>query len=204
VWENEFWNRSVSRVYELGVHLGGDMPETDVSVERRSGVVHDEQGRPIQERYVLSSARVALVGRPIAEDSSKQLVLYRVTPPVRTTTQIRGLYPGTYHPWSGPHLTWTRAACTGGALTVTLESDNALFHGLVQTVAVSGTTGAHTLRIPATTPGRTFVLRLVPKHGVCTVSFAITPARRPSVVLHTSDTRLLGLHFDEIHYSPPT
>jgi len=204
VWENEFWNRSVSRVYELGVHLGGDMPETDVSVDRRSGVVHDEHGRPIQERYVLSSARVALVGRPIAEDSSKQLVLYRVTSPVRTTTQIRGLYPGAYHPWSGPHLTWTRAACTGGALTVTLESDDALFHGLVQTVAVSGTTPARMLRIPATTPGRTFVFRLAPRHGVCTVSFAITPARRPSVVLHTSDTRLLGLHFDEIRYSPPT
>ena len=202
VWENEFWNRSVSRVYELGVHLGGDMPATDVSVDRRSGVVHDRQGRAIQERYVLSSTRVALVGKPIAEDSSKQLVLYRVTEPVRTTTQIRGLYPGVFHPWSGSDLTWTRAACTGGTLTVTLESDAQLFKGITQTVAVSGTTAARTLRIPSTTPGKTYVFRLVPRRGICTVGFAITPARRPSVFLHTSDTRLLGLHFNELRYSP--
>ena len=204
VWENEFWNRSVARVYELGVHLGGDMPETNVSVDRRTGVAHDAAGVPIRERYVLSSTRVSLVGQRIAEDASKQLVLYRVAGPVRTTTQISGLYPGNYHPWSNQHPVWTRAACTGGTLTVTLESDDRLFKGVTQTVTVSGTTAARTLRVPSTTAGKTYVFRLVPRHGICTVAFAITPARRPSVFLHTGDTRLLGLHFDEIRYSPPT
>jgi len=201
VWENEFWNRSVARVYELGVHLGGDMPETNVSVDRRTGVVHDAQGVPIRERYVLSSTRVSLVGQRVAEDPAKQLVLYRVAGALRTTTQIRGLYPGGYHPWSGPKLTWTRSACTGGTLTVTLESDDQLFKGTTQTVAISGTTAARILRIPSTTSGKTYAFRLVPQHGTCTVAFSITPARRPSVVLHTADTRLLGLHFDEIRYS---
>ncbi len=205
VWENEFWNKSVSRVYELGVHLGGDMPAVSVSVDRTSGIVRDTAGRAISERYVLTNRRITLVGVPVAADTAKQLVLYRVTGPVRTATQVRGLYEGVYHPWSGPTFMWTRSSCTGGALTTTVESDNRLFHGITQTVRVTGTTPARTLHVPASTPSLTFTFPLTPQHGVCAVSLAISPARRPSSIpsLHSTDTRLLGLHFDAIRYSAP-
>jgi glycosyltransferase involved in cell wall biosynthesis len=206
VWENEFWNRSVSRVYELGVHLGGDMPATSVSVDPATGLVHDAEGRPVAARYVLTNRRVSLVGRPVAADAAKQLVLYRLTGRLRTTTEIHGLYEAPYHPWSGPRFTWTRSSCTGGALTTTVESDNRLFHGVTQIVRVMGTTPARKpLQVPASTSGLTFTFPLTPHNGVCRVSLAISPARRPSSVpaMHSSDNRLLGLHFDAIRYTPP-
>jgi hypothetical protein len=58
--------------------------------------------------------------------------------------------------------------------------------------------------VPSTTSGETFTFPLTPQNGVCKVSLAITPARRPSDYpkLHLNDPRLLGLHFDTIHFSP--
>ena len=35
MWENEFWNRSVDRVYNLRAPLPGDMPSTHVKVGDR-------------------------------------------------------------------------------------------------------------------------------------------------------------------------
>ena len=205
LWENEFWNRSVSRVYELGVHLGGDMPATSVTVERSTGLVRDGSGHTIAARYVLTNRRVTLIGRPIAADDAKQLVLYRVSGRVRTATRIRGLYEGAHNPWSGPRLTWTRSSCAGGSLAVTVESDDRLFPGVTQIVHVTGTTPARVLMVPSSTPGLAFKFPLVPQAGVCRVSFAISPARRPSSVpsMHSADTRLLGLHFDAIRYVAP-
>jgi hypothetical protein len=202
VWENEFWNRSVDRVYELGTKLPGDMPGTSVTVDRRSGILL-AHGRPVRARYVLAQQSVALLGTRLAADPAKQLVLYRVSRPVRTTTRVDGLYSGAYHPWSGPRLTWQRFSCTGGTLTVVVESDAQLFRGLTQTAAVTGTTAPRTLTVPSTTSGETFSFPLTPRDGVCRVTFSISPARRPSAYrrLHSSDTRLLGLHFDSIRYS---
>jgi hypothetical protein len=205
VWENEFWNRSVDRVYNLGTPLPGDMPTVPVSIDRRTGIVHDRQGRPIPERYVLTTSAVQLVGKPVARDPAKQLVLYRVASPARATQRIAGLYPGIFHPWSGPKLTWTRSSCAGGTLAVTVESDARLFEGVTQTVLVTGTTPARVLRVPSTTSGLSYAFPLAPEHGVCAVSFAISPARRPSdyPALGLRDPRLLGLHFDTIRYIPP-
>src|SRR5439155_8998505 len=62
VWENEFWNRSVRRVYDLGTRLPGDMPETRVSAQRSSGVLRDRSGRPLRARYVLTDRPAQLVG----------------------------------------------------------------------------------------------------------------------------------------------
>jgi hypothetical protein len=203
VWENEFWNRSVGRVYELGTKLPGDMPGVAISVDRRSGILRDRLGRPIRERYVLAERSLSLLGAQVAADPAKQLALYRVSGPVRTTTRIEGLYQGPYHPWSGPRLTWERFSCAGGSLTVVLESDARLFEGLTQKVAVTGTTAPRTLRVPSRTSGEPFSFPLTPRRGVCRVTFAISPARRPSAFGKSSDTRLLGLHFDRIRYSPP-
>ena len=204
-WENEFWNRSVDRVYNLGTPLPGDMPTIPVSIDRRTGILHDRAGRPISERYVLTSNSLKLVGTPVARDPAKQLVLYRVAVPARATTRIDGLYPGTFHPWSGPRLRWTRSSCTGGTLAVTVESDARLFAGVTQTVLVTGTTPPRILRVPSNTSGLSYTFPLTPKHGVCTVAFSISPARRPSdyPALHLNDPRLLGLHIDSITYTPP-
>jgi glycosyltransferase involved in cell wall biosynthesis len=205
VWENEFWNRSLDRVYDLTTPLAGGMPSTRVAVEQSTGilrgVVNDET---IGERYVLAPKSVSILGEAVARDTSKELVLYRIAPPARITTTITGLYPEPVSPWSNAHPVWTRYQCSGGTLAVILESDSRLFHGVVQTVRISGTTPARTLRILPTSRRR-FTLPLTPQNGVCRVDFAISPARRPSDYpqLHRNDSRLLGLHFDSIAYRAP-
>ena len=201
IWQNEFWNRSVDRVYDLGTPLPGDMPSTRVHADRQTGVLLPA----IPRRYVLASKSVSLAGTPIARDPEKELVLYRVTPPARTTTQIAGLYPGRVSPWSGPRVTWTRSQCRGGALHVVVSSDAQLFKGVMQTLAVRGTTRALVLQLRPTTSHRPLTLALTPQNGVCRAEFAISPVRRPVDFprLRNPDPRALGLHFDSIRYAPP-
>ncbi len=200
VWENEFWNRSVDRVYDLGsARLPGDMPEVRLTANRSTGVLHDAQGKPVSDRYVLTSSSVSLVGRKIASDPAKQLVLYEVATPVRTTTQITGLYDEPVSPWSRGLVVWRHSQCRGGTLEVRVSSDAQLFRGVTQTLAIGGTTTAHTLRLAPTTSHRLVRVPLEPKGGVCRVDFSITPTRSPG----GSDPRQLGLHFDLIHYVQP-
>ena len=204
VWQNEFWNRSIDRVYDLGAPLPGDMPSTRVAVTRSTGVLRDAQGRPIVDPYVLTSTSVELVGTKIASDPLKQLVLYRVTEPARTTTRIEGLYPGADRPWSTAHVTWTRLRCAGGALSVEVSSDAQLFLGIDQRLEIAGTTPSQTRSLAPTNSYR-LLLPLTPRGGLCRVDFSVSPVRRPKDYprLKNADPRLLGLHFDHIRYVPP-
>ncbi len=202
VWQAEFWNRSVDRVYDLGAALPGDMPSTRVRVQRSTGILRDASGHALSTGWVLTGQSVELVGTKVASDPAKQLVLYRVTAPVRTTTQVTGLYPGVSSPWSGPRVTWRRLRCTGGTLVVDVRSDAQLFKGTLQRLGVSGTTGARTLSIAPTTSHRRLRLPLTPRDGECRVTFSISPVRRPMdyPALRNADPRPLGLHFDAIRY----
>jgi hypothetical protein len=203
VWQNEFWNRSIDRVYDLGTPLPGDMPSIPVTIDQATGALRDGAGRPITEPYVLASSTVDLLGRRIASDPAKGLVLYKVTSPARTTTQVVGLYDDPDSPWSSGHVTWRRFDCRGGSLAVQLRSDNQLFTK-PQTVVISGTTPARTLKLA---PGASASLHLplTPARGVCRVGFLISPTRRPAEVprLRNPDTRTLGVHFDELRYLRP-
>jgi glycosyltransferase involved in cell wall biosynthesis len=205
VWMNEFWNRSVDRVYDLGKHIPGDMATIPLAVDQATGILRGAHGQTIRERYVLAPTSVDLLGKPIARDAPKNLVLYRVVPPARITTTLTGLYPEPVNPWSNASPVWTRYRCTGGTLTVVFSSDAQLFRGVTQTVRVTGTTPARTFRVPSNVSSVTKRFPLTPENGVCRVSFAISPARRPSLfpALHRSDSRLLGLHFDAIVYRAP-
>ena len=203
VWENEFWNRSVDRVYDLGTPLGGDMPSAPVNVDLATGVLRDRDGRPIADPYVLANRSVELRGTAVASDPAKQLVLYKVTQPARTTTQIVGLYDDLSSPWSSAHVTWRRFDCRGGALAVQLRSDNQLFTK-PQALVIAGTTTARTLKI-APGASRSLRLSLSPKHGTCQVDFSISPTHRPVDFpkLKNGDARSLGLHFDSYRYVQP-
>ncbi len=206
VWENEFWNRSVSRVYDLGTPLPGGMPSTPVHVEQTTGILRGRHGETVEQPYVLAPTGVDVLGTRIAADPNKNLVLYRVKPPARTTTTIAGLYPEPANPWSDATPVWTRYQCTGGSLTVTLFSDTTLFRGVKQsTVAVRGTTPALTFAVPtAASNGVTRRFPLTPRNGVCRVAFSISPVRRPADwEKGSTDARPLGLHFAQIAYTPP-
>ncbi|HET8528157.1 MAG TPA: glycosyltransferase [Gaiellaceae bacterium] len=200
-WENEFWNRSIRRVYALEP-LPGGMQQVPVTTKRASGVIVAPDGKPIDADYVLTDSRTPVVGSTVASDTAHQLVLIRAQRPVRLAQEIEGWYPDS---WTGPTLTWTRYGCTGGRLRFDLRSDATLYAGVTQHVAVSGTTPARTILLPSTLQsGLTKTVPLHPVRGRCRVVLRITPARIPASFprLHRDDTRQLGVHVDFFRYLP--
>ena len=200
VWENEFWNRSVDRVYGLGAKLPGDMPEQETSVDTATGAL-----RGVTERYVLAPASLQLVGTKIASDSAKGLVLYRVLPPARITTRVTGLFPTAagVEAWSGSRVSWFHADCAAGTLTVKVSSDTKLF-SRPSTVTIGGTTPAQTVSVAPSDVDKPITMPLTPVHGICHVELAITPTHVPSrYEPGVNDLRHLGLHFAPFVYTSP-
>ena len=193
IWENEFFNRSVKRVYDLGAPLPGAdaMPETKVAIDRETGVLRTTGGATIDARYVLIDNSTQLLGTPVARDVERGMVLYRVTPPARTATRLVGLWPN--DTWSKADVEWFRANCRGGRLVVHVHSDPTLFPRGQQIVAVAG--GAPMIFTLRPHQFRTLV---VPIQGRCDIRFTVTPTKVPG----NGDNRELGAHFDRIEYRP--
>jgi hypothetical protein len=200
IWENEFFNRSVGTVYRTGAPLEGDLAETPVSVERRTGLMHGPDGKVVRGGYVLTDGSVLLDGRVVARDARKGMLLYRVDGPLRQTTRVEGLYA--QDTWSGPEVSYTRLRCTGGRVAVELQSDPALFSQPQTVRALVGARQAASVRVP---PRGTRVLRvpLEPRGGNCVVRFRVAPTAVPSVVTNgrNPDPRELGLHFNRFTFS---
>src|SRR5262249_35845209 len=148
----------------------------------------------IDAQYVLADVSEQVLGTRVAADPPHGLVLYRVPQPVRQLTSITGWY-GPPDVWTGPRVTWSRAKCTGGTLRIPVFTDPALFHDVVQKIAISGTTTSKAVPLRPTQT-RTLVIPLTPRDGRCTVTLDISPARVPANYprLNLRDTRLLGVH----------
>jgi len=204
IWENEFWNRSIRRVYGLdGAQLAGGMPQTEVTERPSTSELVDGHGRPLAAEYVLTDSRAPIVGTRVASDDAHLLALYRVRGPARLALRITGLYDDT---WTGPEVTWSRTQCARGSLLrIAVQSDAGLFKDTLQHVAVSGETPAQTFVVHPADEPRVHTFDLQPRNGRCTVRLRISPARRPADFpqLHSQDNRLLGLHIGYFTYKPP-
>ncbi len=193
-WENEFWNRSIRRVYDLGApSLISGQSEPHVTVRPATGVLQDPEAKPVHVQYVLADPAAQIVGVKVAEDSVQHMAVYRVDGLLRTSTSISGWYGDS---WTGPRVDWTRHACTGGLLRVPVHSNPVLFTGVTQRIAVSGSTIPFVVHLPSTAT-KTIVVHLRPRGGVCHVRFDIAPARQP---LH--DPRTLGILVAGFEYVP--
>jgi dolichyl-phosphate-mannose-protein mannosyltransferase len=76
VWLNEFFNRNVGRVYEVGRKMPYNLPSADASFER--GVLVDSRGTPVTADYVLTDCTLRLEGSAVATGLHAQALLYRV------------------------------------------------------------------------------------------------------------------------------
>jgi dolichyl-phosphate-mannose-protein mannosyltransferase len=198
IWENEIFNRSVGKVYDLGDRLSGDLPETPLSVDRRTGVMSAD-GQPVRSRYVLADSSVELDGTVVAQDVRKGMFLYRLSGPLRQTSYVTGLYP--QDTWSGPTVQYTRLDCTGGSVTVRLESDPSLF---TQAQTVVASVGGHRAGRVRVAPGTTRSLSVpLERHDrTCTATFGVSPTAVPAVATkgENPDPRELGIHFTRFTY----
>jgi hypothetical protein len=200
VWENEFFNRSVGRVYALAGRPVGDLPERKVFIGR-DGVLRDKQGHALPERYALADSSVALRGTVIARDRKRGTTLYRLRGPATTTTTIAGLYPA--DTWSGPTVTFTRTGCSGGMLTFKVGSDTSIFHRKTQRLVATAGGRTTTFHVPVDNLLHRYRLLLQPVNRRCLVRFDVHPTVVPAQVVGSQDTRRLGLHFTDFRYAPP-
>jgi hypothetical protein len=194
LWDNEFFNRSVGKVYNFFGPPDG-LPQQTATLNAVTGAVRLGT-RPVRVKYVLADFATLVKGTPIARDEKVGMTVYRVNGPLALQGQIDGVYPDK---WSGPTVTYDQYDCRGGRLTATLLSDRDL-HPTSQTiVARSGTRElARFTYQPGLTP-RKMTIPLIPAGGTCSVTFDV-PTAIPQQVTGLPDTRALGVRFLSFAY----
>jgi Dolichyl-phosphate-mannose-protein mannosyltransferase len=193
-WENEFFNRSVGDVYDYDAPAPDPLPAT--AVVRRSDGALVASGTPVKVQYVLAPTGANVKGKLIALDGTPSdnlgYGLYRVNGPLVVLSSVAGLYPDT---WSHRYVTYRLVDCTGGRLSVQLQSDPSLFKAANTVTAtedghVVGSTTVSPMALP------TLTVPLHPSNGVCTVRFRVSKLLNPSrVEPGSTDNRLVGVHF---------
>ena len=202
--QNEFFNRAVGPVYDVGDPTPGGLPETKVRISRLTGAVTLPDGRPVTDRYLVADSSFEPDGTPIARDKGWGITLWRIRPPLVSAVRVDGLYPN--DTWSGKRVAWLRRRCVPGRLSVSLSSDASLFLG-PQTV-VARLPGGRVLGRVRFAPQKGAVLSLpvAPRPGTsrCEVVFTVTPTAIPAKVTRgeNPDPRVLGVHFDRFAYRP--
>jgi hypothetical protein len=199
VWQAEFFNRSIGPVFTISTPLAGGLPDTIVDVGPEGAVV-DRFSQLVSPKYVLIDSFTSVEGRVVARDTAYGMVLVETKSPLRVLATVSGVYGDG---WSGADVTYTRHACTGGA--VSMESSlNASIHPTPVTVtpyvgdaalpATTVSSDVGSVQVPA---------RLTPVDGVCQVRFHVDPVVIPSEVIGTNDTRPLGVIVRGFSYQPP-
>jgi Dolichyl-phosphate-mannose-protein mannosyltransferase len=80
IWQSEFFNASVGRVYDLREPMLYDLPSR--SLETVRGALYRADGRRFVAKYVLTDAATPIAGERIAVNEAAGMVLYRVDGPV--------------------------------------------------------------------------------------------------------------------------
>jgi hypothetical protein len=181
LWTNEFFNRSIGPVYDLGAAAPGGLPSTPVRVDPATGLVRG--ARPAT--YALTDTSVPIDGQQIGADPRRGLVLYRMDGPLRVAYRTSGVYPDG---WSRPTFAVKAFGCLPGArVRVHLVQDPTLFPA-AQTV----TTGGRSFRVD----GERTVTALLGRR--CAAAFHVRPARSPGM----QDPRVLGIHVTSVVRRP--
>ncbi len=199
MWEGEFFNRSVRKVYDVdGANPPDPLPM--IAVTRRADGELAHKGKPIEARYVVSDSALEIAGKLLVHDQVG-VSLYRVDGPVVLLTKIEGIYKN--DTWSGRSVTYQRVECGGGSLAVTLQGDQHLFKRPQTVTATEAGSVVGRTSIPVAAE-RVLRVPLRPAaNGRCTVRFTVGRTLVPAhVVPGQTDTRELGAHFLTFDYKP--
>ena len=199
MWENEFFNRSIRRVYDLGSQAPGNLPESPLAPQPDGTLA--TAGHAIDVPYAVADESSHIAGTPLARDSRIGLVLLATHGVLRLAYATTGIYPGDV--WSGSSVSFTRFRCTGGSVRVLLGSDGTLFK---RAQTVKGVSGAHRASVtfaPSTTPTLRLLMTGRPD-GTCRARFTVSPTAVPAAIESLSnDTRVLGARFLAFRYTAP-
>jgi hypothetical protein len=110
LWQSEFWNRSVRRVFDVTSH-DPSIPDVSAPLDPATGRVKPSlpAGSPeLHPRYAVAARGVDVDGTQLAQAGA--LVLYRVRQPLRLASSIEGVQPDG---WIGSIGAYNRYASTG-------------------------------------------------------------------------------------------
>ncbi len=201
--QNEFFNRAVGPVYFVSTPTPGELPETRVRIDPKTGRVTRLDGASVRDRYLVTDSSFEPDGEPLARDEGWGITLWRVNTPLVSAVAIDGVYPS--DTWSGRRVTYVRRRCLPGRLSVSLSSDPGIFFEPQTIVARSNRREVGRVRLR---PEDRAVLSVpvAPRMGTrdCRVVFTVTPTAVPAEVTggDNPDPRELGVHFDRFVYRP--
>jgi len=109
MWQAEFWNRSVRRVFLLGAPDPNGYPAVATTLEPSGRIVPTANGTRLP-KYVVTPPNVDIVGRLVR--STGRLALYRVQAPLRLGSRIEGV---SADGWTGADAAYSRFAEGGPA-----------------------------------------------------------------------------------------
>ena len=118
MWQTEFWNRDVKRVYNLAPEPAA-FAKTPAAIDYASGRIVPQDRKPFPYHYVIAASALGLSGKLVA--SAPPFVLYRVQAPLRLEQSVEGLYPDG---WTGPDAAITRYTGTAGRFELRLSRDS--------------------------------------------------------------------------------
>jgi hypothetical protein len=197
VWENEFFNRSIRRYADTSGAETGGLPSDQLTL-RPNGDIVSAAGRPATATYALASQTSYLAGKSVATDAGTGMTVVRVRNPLIQLVKVTGLY--STDTWSGRHVTYFRRRCTGGALSVQLQSDPQLYADTTQRVR----SGTHAIDLAPSSRVVPFLVPLVHRaDNTCVAEFTVSKVRVPAdTVPGSTDARPLGVHFLHFYYLP--
>jgi hypothetical protein len=207
LWQNEFWNRSLGTIYNLGAPEPGGVPETPVQVSPQSGVIVSRvTGKPVRAQDVVSNMTSSLDGRLIG--ARPPFALYRTNGLLRILAATTGIYGDG---WAGADASYTRfVPTTGGRVKVNLSRDSwrgqdVPGHVRVQLIPLRGRDAGKALMSRTWTihSGASKTLTLAAPSRPFTLTVHTSPTFSPSQ-FGQADTRQLGaqVRFSYSSFSP--
>ncbi|HUH14793.1 MAG TPA: hypothetical protein VML35_02800 [Gaiellaceae bacterium] len=201
VLQNEFFSRSVGRVYALDGVMPTGLPQTPLEADPETGRLL-AGGGPVEHRYALVDENVPLAGTVVARDRVKGMAVVEADRPLRLEHLTDGIYADA---WSEPSFTYRRFECEGGSVRVLLEKDANLLAAPQRIVARAGGSRDAERTVTARDVDPTLEVPLRPNPGGrCEVRFVVTPTAVPAEVRPGSeDTRRLGIRVLGFEYRSP-
>jgi hypothetical protein len=185
LWQSEFWNRSVRRVFLLDTLDPAGYPAIPTTLNSAGRLVTAPGAR--QPKYVVTAPGVDIDGKLLA--STPRLALYRVSSPLRLDDRSSGL---TADGWTGADATYTRYY--PGAKVVFVDLSRPKLPAVPSRVRLellsNGSTVAHRAWIARSDSEKTF--RFLAPPAPFSVRIHVRPTFSPSQ-FGIGDTRQLGV-----------
>jgi hypothetical protein len=194
LWQSEFWNRSVHRVFGVNAQ-DPSIPDVSAPLDPATGRIEPglAVGSPdAKPRYVVAASSVDVAGKRIAQNGF--LALYRVDAPLRLRSLSSGI---TLDAWTGASASYTRYDVPHGAKRVEVFVNRQGITGppparVRVTIGPAGGGAAWKMEAWTVANGSVHRFTLPLRRAPFTVQLSATPTFTPSQ-FGLPDTRQLGV-----------